>query len=133
MSENLELVRSIYADWERGDFSSAEWADPKIEFVVADGIEPGVWSGITGMAAAWHEALSVWEEIRVETDEYLRLDEERVLALLTWTGRASGSGLDLAEMPWTGANVFHIRDGKVVKLVLYWNRNLALADLGLVE
>jgi hypothetical protein len=26
----LELVRSIYSAWERGDYRSDEWADPEI-------------------------------------------------------------------------------------------------------
>ena len=126
-------MRSIYDAWERGDFSSAGWAHPEIEYVVADGTDPGVWKGIPAMSATWRETLSVWGDVRTVVDEYRGLDDGRVFALLSWSGRGRTSGFDLADVPWRGANGFHIRDGKVTRLVLYWDRERALADLGLRE
>jgi ketosteroid isomerase-like protein len=131
--ENLDLVRSILVGWERGDFSSVEWADPEIELVVADGPEKGVWRGQGEMAAGWRGFLGAWGEYRVEADTYRELDGDRVLALMHHGGHGKVSGLGDAQLTTEGANVFHIKDGKVVRLDLYWHRDRALADLGLQE
>jgi ketosteroid isomerase-like protein len=52
MSANLDLVRSMYVAFAEGDYSSTEWADPEIEFVVAYGPDPGSWHGLRGLAAS---------------------------------------------------------------------------------
>jgi ketosteroid isomerase-like protein len=131
--ENVEIVRSIFVAWERGDFSSAEWAHPEIEFVIADGPTPGSWTGIGAMAATWREALSAFEGLRVEADEYRALGDERVLVLVHFSGRGKTSGMEVGDILMTGANLFHVRDGEVTRLVLYWDRECAFADLGLEE
>jgi ketosteroid isomerase-like protein len=124
-------VRSIYAAWERGDYGSAEWADPEIEFVSADGPSPGRWAGLAEMAEVSRDYLSAWEEFRQEAEEYRELDAQRVLVLIRRSGRGKRSGLELAQMGTQGAHVFHIRDGKVTRFVQYFERKRAFADLGL--
>jgi ketosteroid isomerase-like protein len=133
MSESLDLVRSIYADWERGDFRMTAWADTEIEIVSADGPEPGNWTGLDGMATGWRTFLDAWGDYRVKADEYRELDGERVLVLIQHRGHGKASGLGDVHLRTEGANVLHMRHGKVVRLVLYWHRDRALADLGLEE
>jgi ketosteroid isomerase-like protein len=133
MSENLDLVRSIYADMERGDWSRSEWADPEIEFVIVDGPEPGSWKGQMEMARAWRGYLSTWEDYRGVADEFREIDDDRVLASGHRTGRAKASGVDLAQMHNRTAALFEIHDGRVTRLVLYADPDRALADLGLEE
>jgi ketosteroid isomerase-like protein len=132
-SANLDLVRSICAAWERGDWSSAEWAHPEIEYVIADGPSPGSWKGLAGMAEGWREFLSSWEEFHGVVDDYLELDSERVLVLLSATARAKTSGIELGHLHPKSANVFHIHNGKVTRLAVYLDRERAFADVGLVS
>ena len=42
-------------------------------------------------------------------------------------------GVQLGRVDSRNASVHHIKDGKVVKLILYWDRDRALADLGVEE
>jgi ketosteroid isomerase-like protein len=130
-SANLELLHSIHAAWERGDYSSADWAHPEIEYVHADGPAPGSWVGVAGMAEAWREWLSVWEEYHSEVDKFRALDGEHVLVFFRLGARGKASGLELGQMRTKGASLWQIVEGKVTRLVIYWDREHALTDVGL--
>jgi ketosteroid isomerase-like protein len=131
--ENVEIVRSILAAWERGDYSSADWAHPEVEAVIADGPAPVTSTGLAGMAEGWGEFLSAWKGFRHEADEYRDLDGERVLVLVRWGGRGKTSGLEVAHMATRAAVLFHVHGDKVTRVVAYLDRDRALADLGLTE
>jgi ketosteroid isomerase-like protein len=124
----MELVSSLYAAWERGDWRSTDWADPEIEFMIVDGPAPGSSRGVAGMVEAYRGILSAWEGYRTAPTEHRVLDEQTILSLITITGRGKASGLELQAQ---GANLFQIREGKVTRLAIYWSRERALADLGL--
>jgi ketosteroid isomerase-like protein len=131
-SANLDLVRSIYADWERGDFSRADWADPDIEFVIFDAISgsPARSKGLREMARGLAAAIEMVGEARTAPVEYRELDTERMLVFVRRSsiGKRSGIGIEVE-----GANLFQISEGKVTRLVTYWDRDRALADLGLED
>ena len=123
-------MRSIFAAWRRGDSVPSIGRTPKSTFVIADGPGRGSWSGAAAMAPAWREALSAFEHLRAEADEYRALDDERVFVLMHLSGRGKASSLEVGDIQMKGANLFHLRDGKVTRLVLYWDRQHATPTPG---
>ena len=131
MASNLELVRSIYGAWERGDYSSADWAHPEIEFVFADGPSPGSWKGLAGLADGTRDFIGAWEGFRIEAEDFRELDDGRVLVLVRYGGRGKASGLEIEQTQAKGADVYELREGKVARRATYFDRERALADVGL--
>jgi ketosteroid isomerase-like protein len=68
----------------------------------------------------------------VTVDAYRELDEHRILVLFRFGGRGKTSGLEFRQMHAEVANLLFVCDGKVVRLIAYWDRDGAFADLGLM-
>jgi hypothetical protein len=83
------------------------------------------------MAESTGGMLDAWQELRFYADEYRELDLERIFVLGRFSGRAKMSGLPVTNIGARGAALAHARDGKVTRLVIYYDGERALADLGL--
>ena len=112
MSENLDLVRSIYADWERGEFGVVGWANPDIEFVFDGGPSPGTWTGFVDIAGAMRDLLDAWSDFQVKDEEYRELDNERVLVLSNLGGPARQAGFRLDRCGRRNASCFRYGPGR---------------------
>ena len=130
-SASLDLVRSICANWERGEFRSTAWMHPDIEIVWSRWISPVTTKGVGEAVELFRdEVLSTLEAATFETEEIRDVDSERVLVLGHYTGHGKLSGIDVRTLGREAA-LFHVHRGHVTKLVRYANRRDAFADLGL--
>jgi ketosteroid isomerase-like protein len=126
VSEEREKLEALYEEWARGDYSRSDIFDPQMTMETFGMGEPMRAESYEGFVEAMREWLGAWERpITITAEEFIE-SGDRVLALITWTGRGKGSG---AEMEASGAHLWTFRGGQVVRYEVYRDREEARAAL----
>jgi ketosteroid isomerase-like protein len=126
--DNLEIAKGIFRDWAKGDFSSADWADPDISYSVPGPQPPE--HGIEGMNRSWSEWLQAYRDFRISPISFHH-DGDKVVVEQAFHGEGRSSGIPVDQL--VGAIIFTFRDGKVVRITGHTNLADALADAGIGE
>jgi ketosteroid isomerase-like protein len=129
--ENVETVRAAIDALNRGDMGAAlAGAAPGFEFDFSRAVGPtqhGVY-GLDQMQHFWDELSELWDSLRIAADEFIEVGEHVVTPLTNhFWGRG---GIEVQARP---ALVWTIRDGAIVRVSMYQEREDALEAVGLAE
>ena len=128
--ENVELVRTVYDGWARGEFrAGSDLFAPDFEWKQrADAVEPGSHRGAS-VGAALRELFEVWENYRIEAEEYIDAGD-RIVVVGRARGTARGSGMELDH---SVCSVWTVRNGRLASFETVRDRDDALEAVGLRE
>jgi ketosteroid isomerase-like protein len=132
-NENVERYREALDAWNRRDLVwILEQATPDFEFHTAQlfpGIEP-LYRGRQGMVEFWTTFIEEpWALFHLVVDDMVAVGDERVLALLTFTGTERDSG---EEVTTPYAHLATFRGDEVARIDAYADWDEARAAAGLV-
>ena len=130
--ENVEIVREMYEHWARGEFPE-DFIDPDIQFSRIGAQTPdleGEWRGIEAFSRLSAEYLRPFSNLKIQAEEIVDLDDERVLVLSRHIAEGKLSGVPIDH---EFGELFTLREGKVVRYASYWNRPEAMKAAGLAE
>ena len=129
--ENVEVVRSIYAEWARGNFWTGDHLDPDVRFTWVNPIlapRPET-RGLAELSEGMREFLKAWEGLTATAEQIMDAGDH-VVALEVWRGRGKASGVSTDVRQ---ASVWTLARGKVTAVVVYADRAAALEAAGLSE
>jgi ketosteroid isomerase-like protein len=128
--ENVEAVRRGYEAFNRGDISAAlEELDPDVEWktYLVPGPGGGTYRGHDGVRELWSDARNIFGEFRNDPERIIDAGD-RVVAFITVRGVGKTSGVAVKALI---AHVFTLRDGKVLRVQSFEDRDEALKAAGL--
>jgi ketosteroid isomerase-like protein len=128
--ENVEIVRGILDAYLAGDFQTALGRiDPEVEFDLSMRPDGKVYRGHDGIVEGLRTWTGTWEDYSLEITELIDAGEH-VIAVDRQSGRGKGSGMLLEH---SFSNVYTLRDGKVIRVAVFANREDALRAAGVSE
>ena len=129
---DVEIVRAIYDEWAEGRLTTyLHLFHPDVVYTRSSAQEgdvlAGEWHGLDALTRAAVDWFETFESLRVEAERFTEVGDS-VLVFTRHTGTAKESGL-----PTGGefADVWTLRDGRVVRLDQYRERTTALEAVGL--
>lgn len=131
---NVQLLLDGLDAWSRGDLGdSLEKMHPDVEWHVAFRLPDlplgkDTYRGREEVRALWAQFRSAWDELTIHVEEFLHVDDERVVARARFRGRGAGSG---AEVDRVVFYAFRIRDEQLAYCRAFDDEVSARADVGL--
>jgi uncharacterized protein len=125
---NVDIVQSVIEaapDWDK--VRSMLHPDARLDqSQIPDG---GVFEGREAFGHFFRRWFDTWDDLRITPERFIE-NGDRVLALVTVEGRGKSSGVLVTVQ---AADIWTVREGKIVSLVGYPDRDEALLALGVSE
>jgi ketosteroid isomerase-like protein len=131
--ENVEIVRTAFEALNRGGLDEAlAYVDPEVEFVPPDEAleRPSSFKGHEALRERWRTLMEPFEGLRLEPVEFIDVDDETVITVFRVGVRGRASEVPVEAEP---AYVLALRDGKIMRMRAYLQRDQALEAAGLRE
>jgi uncharacterized protein len=126
--ENVEIVRRAFELKVLGRGSDAELAAFHPD-VVINSVEEGPSYGLNAIRDNFERWASAWDELEATPEEFVDAGE-RVLVTARHRGRGRGSGISVDAH---FHEVYTLRDGKIIRVEEFIDRDKALEAAGLSE
>ena len=127
MGKNAALLRHAFEAFNRAGIDAVlDLMHPEVEVVDLPQVPEERHRRGRAAIAAWVRSLDeIWDRLRLDAEEVTELDDERVLAVVRFSGHARSSGVEIDQRV---ATVFTVREGKAVRWRIYPTRDEAVAD-----
>jgi ketosteroid isomerase-like protein len=128
--ENVEVVRGVYDEISHRLDVSPEHFDPEFVMDMHEIADLGVHRGLPAAREVFRQYATTFDDFRVDLEEVIHADDERVVVALRDGGRVKGSDLEVWNRYF---DVWTFRAGKAIRMSAHTDRARALEAAGLQE